>query len=96
MADTGTPDSTVTWAGPMSRMRVNFSVDKTVSPTGVAPPVRDDCAPTGRIVRDARTIAGISSTVRGIATDGVWPPGTGAESERYRASIAGTSTDCRL
>src|SRR5215217_2095971 len=45
-----TPPATRTQSSPMSRMRFMRAVLRTNSPIGVAPPVKDDCAPIGSTV----------------------------------------------
>ena len=62
-----TPASTVRLVELTSRIRVSFSVERSVSPIGVAPPVSDDCAPIARIAVACRTIAGISRVWRGTS-----------------------------
>ena len=74
--DRGTPASTVMLVEPTSRIRVSFSVERSVSPIGVAPPVSDDCAPIGRIAVACRTIAGISRVSRGTSIPAACPPGS--------------------
>ena len=61
---TGTPASTRMNPGPTSSMRVSFSVERTTSPIGVAPPVSEDCAPTARSVPARRTMSGTPEVAR--------------------------------
>src|SRR3982751_1259659 len=87
-----TPASTRMKPSPISRMRSSFSVERSTSPIGVAPPVNEDCAPTTRSVGAARTIAGISAIVRGTRMSAACPPGKRAASERYLLMAAPART----
>ncbi len=75
IAATVTPGSTVIRPGPMSTMRVIFVVARIVSPIGVAPPVREDCAPIGRTAEDDRRTSMTSAVERGKTMPAAWPPG---------------------
>ena len=62
----------------------------TSSPRGVAPPVSDDCAPTGSTRSALLTSAATSASLRGNATPAANPPGTCAASLRNEATMAGS------
>ena len=75
---------------PRSSIELSRSVDITTSPAGVAPPVSDDCAPTGSTCSQARKQAETSSIERGRTTPLASPPAKCAASSRNRASCAGS------
>ncbi len=64
----------------------------TRSPRGVAPPVRDDCAPIGNTRSASLTSAATSASFRGNATPAAKPPATCAASPRNDETIAGSSS----
>ena len=65
-----TPGCTVTRSPARSPTAFILDVLSTSSPIGVAPPVRDDCAPMGRTRAAPRTSAAHSASSRGNATAG--------------------------
>ena len=65
-----TPGWTVTWVGAGWAMAVSFDRLSTTSPRGVAPPVSDDCAPTGRTVEASSNTDASWASFRGKATAG--------------------------
>ena len=70
-----TPGCTVIRSFSRSPTAFILDVLSTSSPIGVAPPVRDDCAPTGRTRAALRTSEAHSVSSRGNAAAGAWPPG---------------------
>src|SRR5687767_9811155 len=66
------------------------SVAMTTSPCGVAPPVSEDCAPTGSTRAKSRRHAESSAIDRGRATPLASPPEKCAASSRNRAVCAGS------
>ena len=73
------PIETPAWAVmpplPAATIRSRRRVVTTTSPIGVAPPVNDDCAPTGSTRGACRSRAPTSAAVAGCATPAAWPPG---------------------
>ena len=65
-------------------------VPSTSSPRGVAPPVSDDCAPTGSTRSAFLTSEATSASLRGNATPAAKPPATCAASLKNEATMAGS------
>ena len=70
----GTPAPARTRSSEMVRP-VRRAVLRTMPPMGVAPPVSDDCAPTGNTIRASRRMAETSSTDEGRVSAAACPPG---------------------
>ncbi len=77
-----TPGSTATMPRATGPMVVSRAVDSTISPRGVAPLVRDDCAPTTRTGVGPRRRAATAASVAGKQTSDAVPPGLRAASVR--------------
>src|SRR5688572_16119316 len=75
---------------PWTVIELSRSVESTTSPAGVAPPVNDDCAPTGSTRAKSRKHADTSSVERGRTTPLASPPAKCAASSRNRAISAGS------
>ena len=73
-ACSGTPAPART-RSPVMLIVLRRSVLRTMSPSGVAPPVSDDCAPTASTRRASRRHADTSSIDRGRSTPAALPPG---------------------
>ena len=80
-----TPACTRTCSRPISTIRFIRDVLRSVSPIGVAPPVSDDWAPIGRIVRAHRSASATSASVAARISPSRCPPGKCEASSRCGA-----------